>query len=111
MREADPLRVSDLSRSTGLSRPTVDAVADDLVRLGWVAELAGAGAGPSAGGRRGGSPSGPTPGTSLGIDIGEHRCGSRWPTCAATSSRSACSARGGDARARLENIRRLHRPR
>jgi predicted NBD/HSP70 family sugar kinase len=35
-----PLRVTELVAMTGLSRPTVDAVADDLVRLGWVAESA-----------------------------------------------------------------------
>jgi predicted NBD/HSP70 family sugar kinase len=34
-----PLRVSDLVARTRLSRPTVDAVADDLIRLGWVVEV------------------------------------------------------------------------
>jgi predicted NBD/HSP70 family sugar kinase len=34
-----PLRVSDLVTRTRLSRPTVDAVADDLIRLGWAIEL------------------------------------------------------------------------
>ena len=34
------LRVSELVALTGLSRPTVDAVADDLVRLGWLDESA-----------------------------------------------------------------------
>src|SRR5262245_38517776 len=41
MRADGPRRVTELVASTGLSRPTVDAVADDLVRLGWVAESAG----------------------------------------------------------------------
>lgn len=40
-----PLRVTELMASTGLSRPTVDAVADELLRLGWVAEAAGEGGG------------------------------------------------------------------
>src|SRR3954451_20035754 len=35
-----PLRVTELVASTGLSRPTVDAVADELLRLGWGAEVA-----------------------------------------------------------------------
>jgi predicted NBD/HSP70 family sugar kinase len=40
VRDAGPLRVTELVARTGLSRPTVDAVADDLVRLGWLAESA-----------------------------------------------------------------------
>ena len=40
LRSGGPLRVTELMASTGLSRPTVDAVADDLIRLGWVAEVA-----------------------------------------------------------------------
>ena len=36
----EPLLVTELMARTGLSRPTVDAVADDLLRLGWVTELA-----------------------------------------------------------------------
>src|SRR3954451_1542702 len=40
MRAADPLRATELVARTGLSRPTVDAVADDLVRLGWLEESA-----------------------------------------------------------------------
>src|SRR4051795_2144122 len=36
----EPLRVTELMARTGLSRPTVDAVADDLVRLGWLEERA-----------------------------------------------------------------------
>src|SRR3954447_12568757 len=43
LREGGPLRVSELMVRTGLSRPTVDAVADDLVRLGWVEEVASEG--------------------------------------------------------------------
>jgi predicted NBD/HSP70 family sugar kinase len=34
-----PLRVTELMTRTGLSRPTVDAVADELVRLGWAVEV------------------------------------------------------------------------
>src|SRR3954447_10239579 len=34
----EPLRVTELVARTGMSRPTVDAVADDLVRLGWLEE-------------------------------------------------------------------------
>jgi predicted NBD/HSP70 family sugar kinase len=40
LRDGETQRVSELVARTGLSRPTVDAVADDLVRLGWVAEVA-----------------------------------------------------------------------
>jgi predicted NBD/HSP70 family sugar kinase len=40
LREGGALRVTELVERTGLSRPTVDAAADDLVRLGWVAETA-----------------------------------------------------------------------
>jgi predicted NBD/HSP70 family sugar kinase len=41
LRAADePLLVTELMRRTGLSRPTVDAVADDLLRLGRITELA-----------------------------------------------------------------------
>jgi predicted NBD/HSP70 family sugar kinase len=42
LRATDPMRVTELVASTELSRPTVDAVADDLVRLGWVGEVSGA---------------------------------------------------------------------
>src|SRR3954463_11226152 len=38
LRDSGPLRVTEIVARTGLSRPTVDAVADDLVRLGWVEE-------------------------------------------------------------------------
>src|SRR3954464_13540847 len=40
LRETGPLRVTELVARTGLSRPTVDAVAGDLVRLGWLDESA-----------------------------------------------------------------------
>jgi predicted NBD/HSP70 family sugar kinase len=40
LRESGPARVTELVARTGLSRPTVDAVADDLLRLGWITELA-----------------------------------------------------------------------
>jgi predicted NBD/HSP70 family sugar kinase len=39
LRAGGPRRVTELVAQTGLSRPTVDAVADDLVRLGWVREV------------------------------------------------------------------------
>ena len=45
LRAGGPLRVTELVASTGLSRPTVDAVADDLLRLGWVEEVAAEGGG------------------------------------------------------------------
>jgi predicted NBD/HSP70 family sugar kinase len=38
LRGTGAIRVTELVAATGLSRPTVDAVADDLVRLGWVEE-------------------------------------------------------------------------
>ena len=40
LRAGGPLRVTELVSLTGLSRPTVDAVADELVRLGWLSEVA-----------------------------------------------------------------------
>jgi predicted NBD/HSP70 family sugar kinase len=47
LRATGPQRVTELVAATGLSRPTVDAVADDLLRLGWVTEAT------TGGGRRG----------------------------------------------------------
>src|SRR3954451_21587726 len=38
VRDRGPARVTELVTRTGLSRPTVDAVADDLLRLGWLEE-------------------------------------------------------------------------
>src|SRR3954470_16751517 len=38
LRDGGEMRVTELVAMTGLSRPTVDAVADDLVRLGWAEE-------------------------------------------------------------------------
>ena len=40
LRESGPLRVTEIADRTELSRPTVDAVVDDLVRLGWIGEAA-----------------------------------------------------------------------
>src|SRR4051795_9259474 len=40
LREEGPLRVTEVVALTGLSRPTVDAVADELVRLGRLSEVA-----------------------------------------------------------------------
>src|SRR3954447_24279664 len=39
LRVSGPMRVTDLVAATGMSRPTVDAVADDLLRLGWLTEI------------------------------------------------------------------------
>ncbi|MGH2945969.1 MAG: ROK family transcriptional regulator [Solirubrobacteraceae bacterium] len=39
LRDGGAQRVTELVAHTGLSRPTVDAVADDLVRLGWASEV------------------------------------------------------------------------
>jgi predicted NBD/HSP70 family sugar kinase len=72
LRVAGPMRVTELVERTGLSRPTVDAVADDLLRLGWLEEVDG-----SAGERRGrGRPARTlafraSAGHVLGLDIGE----------------------------------------
>src|SRR4051794_7274812 len=41
LRAAGPARVTELVARTELSRPTVDAVADDLMRLGWIEEVPG----------------------------------------------------------------------
>ena len=40
LRASGPMRVTEVVAATGLSRPTVDAVADELVRLGWLSEAA-----------------------------------------------------------------------
>jgi predicted NBD/HSP70 family sugar kinase len=40
LRGADALSVTELASRTELSRPTVDAVVDDLARLGWIGEVA-----------------------------------------------------------------------
>ncbi|HWT26277.1 MAG TPA: ROK family transcriptional regulator, partial [Solirubrobacteraceae bacterium] len=73
LRTSGPVRVSDLVEATGLSRPTVDAVADDLVRLGWVETLEDD---PAAAPKRG-RPARRVAfradaGYVLGVDIGEH---------------------------------------
>ena len=73
LRSAGPLRVTDLVARTHLSRPTVDAVADDLLRLGWLEQV---GAAPGAGPRRG-RPARllafrADAGYVVGVDIGEH---------------------------------------
>jgi predicted NBD/HSP70 family sugar kinase len=39
LRGAEPRRVAEIAEATGLSRVTVDAVTDDLVRLGWISEV------------------------------------------------------------------------
>ena len=38
LRASRPMRAADLAAETGLSRPTVNAVADELLALGWVLE-------------------------------------------------------------------------
>src|ERR1700754_2484397 len=63
-----PLRVTELVDRTELSRPTVDAVADDLIRLGWIEEAAAE--------LRRGRPArslrcDPSAGYVAGVDIGE----------------------------------------
>src|SRR3954465_1160825 len=40
LRADGPLRVTELVSRTGLSQPTVDVVAGELVRLGWLSEVA-----------------------------------------------------------------------
>src|SRR3954463_4047305 len=41
LRESEPLKVTELVERTGLSRPSVDAIVDELLRLGWTAEVEG----------------------------------------------------------------------
>jgi predicted NBD/HSP70 family sugar kinase len=41
LRESEPLKVTELVGRTGLSRPSVDAIVDELLRLGWIAEVEG----------------------------------------------------------------------
>src|SRR4051794_9278763 len=72
LRNGGEMRVTELVAVTGLSRPTVDAVTDDLVRLGWVEEFDD-----DSGARRGrGRPARrlafrAAAGHVLGLDIGE----------------------------------------
>jgi predicted NBD/HSP70 family sugar kinase len=74
LRDGGPMRVTELIDRTGLSRPTVDAVADDLLRLGWLEELDDDAE--AAGKRRRGRPARrlafrADAGHVLGLDIGE----------------------------------------
>src|SRR3954463_7760306 len=41
LRESEPLKVTELVERTGLSRPSVDAIVDELLRLGWISEVEG----------------------------------------------------------------------
>ena len=73
LRDEGPARVTELVERTGLSRPTVDAVADELIRLGWLEEVEAA----VRDGRRG-RPARllafrADAGYVAGVDIGEHR--------------------------------------
>ncbi len=70
LRDADgPQRVTELMVRTGLSRPTVDAVADELVRLGWAREAASEPVGRGRPARRLSFAAGA--GHVAGVDIGE----------------------------------------
>src|SRR3954469_4719806 len=72
LRETGPLRVTELLAATGLSRPTVDAVADDLLRLGWAEERDDDGGEPRGRGRPARRLAFRTDaGHVLGLDIGE----------------------------------------
>jgi predicted NBD/HSP70 family sugar kinase len=71
LRLGGSLRVTEVIERTGLSRPTVDAVADDLIRLGWLEAV-------EAGGPRRGRPARSLAfradaGYVAGVDIGEHK--------------------------------------
>ncbi|GAA4011210.1 ROK family transcriptional regulator [Allokutzneria multivorans] len=72
LRSASPATLAELSASTGLSRPTVEAAMEDLIAQGWAAELA------AAAGRRVGRPARryhfrADSGYVLGFDVGAHR--------------------------------------
>ncbi len=41
LRRSGPVTAAELMDATGLSRPTVHTVCDQLIELGWVTELAG----------------------------------------------------------------------
>jgi predicted NBD/HSP70 family sugar kinase len=71
LREGGPARVTEVVERTGLSRPTVDAVADGLIRLGRLEEVA-------VPGPRRGRPARTLAfradaGYVAGLDIGEHK--------------------------------------
>lgn len=72
LRAVDTIRLADLSEAAGLSRTTVDAVVEDLARIGLIAET-------SEGQGRRGRPARlirfrGERGFVLGIDIGVHKC-------------------------------------
>ncbi|NUT42349.1 MAG: ROK family protein [Thermoactinospora sp.] len=73
LREVDTIRLTELADASGLSRPTVDAVIEDLRRIGLIAETEDATAG------RRGRPARlvrlrAERGYVVGIDIGVHKC-------------------------------------
>jgi predicted NBD/HSP70 family sugar kinase len=73
LRDGAPMRVSDLVARTQLSRPTVDAVADELIRLGWLAEVGEApGTRPTRGRPARRLAFRADAGHVVGMDIGEH---------------------------------------
>src|SRR4051812_42724545 len=72
LRNGGAMRVTELLAATGLSRPTVDAVADDLLRLGWAEERDDDGGEPRGRGRPARRLAFRTDaGHVLGLDIGE----------------------------------------
>src|SRR4051812_19385145 len=72
LRNGGAMRVTELLAATGLSRPTVDAVADDLLRLGWAEERDDDGVEPRGRGRPARRLAFRTDaGHVLGLDIGE----------------------------------------
>jgi predicted NBD/HSP70 family sugar kinase len=74
LRETGALPVTEIVAATGLSRPTVDAVIDDLVRLGWLAEADAAEPSRRSRGRPGRLIAfRADAGHVLGIDIGERK--------------------------------------
>src|SRR5215210_7100692 len=111
LRDAESLGITELVAATGLSRPTVDAVADDLLRLGWVQ---------ASRERSAGSPRG-RPGRRLafradagyvaGLDIGERtvRVAIADLRGDVVAERVHEFASGDDGRKRLAQIRRVVR--
>jgi predicted NBD/HSP70 family sugar kinase len=74
LRHSEPMRITDLVAKTHLSRPTVDAVADDLLRLGWLTEIEGdPGAKPARGRPARRVAFHADAGHVLGLDIGERK--------------------------------------
>lgn len=107
-RESGPLSVTELVARTGLSRPTVDAVTDDLLRLGWLAEVERTPAGPRRGRPARRVEFRADAGHVVGVDIGEIKVRAAVGDLRGevVAERLQCFDPAADGRGRLSLIRR-----